>query len=251
MSIRYKLPFHLIERFGLRFYRDIIVLNEADQKLVRSVNHSAKIYLISNGIAIQEIDEASLGSGRHILFLGRIDVWKKGLDLLLAAYERAGLTLPLVVAGAGVPREERRLRALIAACHGNIQWVGHVAGQRKQELLMQSAFVVMPSRHETFGLVALEAMSRGKPVLHFDLPTLDWMEGDVAVPSFDITALAGTLRDLAGDEAARRRLGQTAYEAAKRHGHTDAANRYLRVVQQILGEPATGTEGVGDQHFGS
>ena len=39
----------------------------------------------------------------------------------------------------------------------------------------------MPSRSEAFGLAALEGMAYGRPVVHFDLPTLDWMSGDVAV----------------------------------------------------------------------
>jgi glycosyltransferase involved in cell wall biosynthesis/O-antigen/teichoic acid export membrane protein len=241
MSIRYRLPFHLIERFGLRFYKDVVVLNEADKKLVRSVNGSAGIELISNGIETRDIDENSFGAGDHILFLGRIDVWKKGIDLLLEAYERSGLALPLVLAGAGVPQEERRLRALLAARRGNVRWVGHVTGQRKHELLARSAFVVMPSRHETFGLVALEAMACGKPVLHFDLPTLDWMEGDVAVPSFDVDALGKKLREMAEDEALRRRLGRRAYEGAKCHSPEEVGNRYLRLVQQILDEPAAGS----------
>ena len=241
MSVRYRLPFHLIERFGLRFYKDVIVLNEADKKLVRSVNRSAGIELIANGIEMRDIDEDSFGVGDHILFIGRIDVWKKGIDLLLEAYERSGLTLPLVLAGAGVPQEERRLRALLASRRGNVRWVGHVTGQRKRDLLARSAFVTMPSRHETFGLAALEAMAFGKPVLHFNLPTLDWMEGDVAVPSFDLDALSKKLREMADDEMLRYRLGRRAYEAAKRHSLEEMGNRYLRLVQQILAESAAGS----------
>jgi glycosyltransferase involved in cell wall biosynthesis/O-antigen/teichoic acid export membrane protein len=241
MSIRYRLPFHLIERFGLRFYKDVVVLNEADKKLVRSVNRTAGIEIIPNGIETGDIDENSFGVGDHILFLGRIDVWQKGIDLLLEAYERSGLTLPLVLAGAGVPQEERRLRALLAARRGNVRWVGHVTGQRKRDLLARSAFVAMPSRHEAFGLVALEAMACGKPVLHFNLPTLTWMEGDVAVPSFDLDAMGAKLREMADDEVLRYRLGRRAYEAAKRHSPEEVGNRYLRLVQQILAESAVGS----------
>ena len=240
MSSRYHLPFFAVERLGLRFYRDVVVLNPADQQLVQRYSRSAQVRLIPNGIPMRNLDEALLGSGEHILFLGRIDVWKKGLDLLLDAYRKSGLSTPLLIAGAGVPREERKLSRLISAADGNVRWVGHVVGQAKQELIDRSAFVVVPSRHETFGLVALEAMSRGKPVVHFDLPTLGWMDGDIRVRPYDIGALAAQMRDLAADEAARRTLGRTAHATAQRYSSDATGDRYLDVVRELLGAPAAG-----------
>ena len=242
MTSRYHLPFFLVERFGLRFYHDVVVLNSADQALIRHYSPSAVVRLIPNGIQQRSLDEPLLGFGEHILFLGRIDVWKKGLDLLLEAYEKSGLTMPLLIAGVGVPREERKLARLLATTSGNARWVGHVTGPDKQELLDRSAFVMLPSRHETFGLVALEGMSCGKPVLHFDLPTLRWMDGDVRIPPFDLDALATQMRDLAGDETARRELGRTAHATAQRYGREETADRYLALVQELLDQPgAAGT----------
>jgi glycosyltransferase involved in cell wall biosynthesis len=148
--------------------------------------------------------------------------------------------MPLLIAGAGVPREERKLSRLISGVGGNVRWIGHVAGQAKQELLDRSAFVIVPSRHETFGLVALEAMSRGKPVVHFDLPTLGWMDGDVSVRPYDVGALATEIRDLAGDEAMRRKLGRTAYATAQRYSSDETGDRYLDVVRELLGAPTAG-----------
>jgi glycosyltransferase involved in cell wall biosynthesis len=237
MSSRYHLPFFAVERLGVRFYRDIVVLNPADQQLVQRYSRSAAVRLIPNGIPLTRLDEALVGSGEHILFLGRIDVWKKGLDLLLDAYERSGLSMPLLIAGAGVPSEERKLTRLISTTDGSVRWIGHVAGQAKQELLDRSAFVMVPSRHETFGLVALEAMSRGKPVVHFDLPTLRWMGGDIRVRPYDTAALASQMRELAGDEAARRELGRTAHSAAQRYSSDETADRYLALVQELLDVP--------------
>jgi len=240
MSSRYHLPFFVIERLGLRFYRDVVVLNPADQEMLHSYSPSAAVRLIPNGIPQRTLDEALLGCGEHILFLGRIDVWKKGLDLLLGAYEKSGLSMPLLIAGAGVPREERRLAGLISDMGASVRWVGHVTGQAKQELVDRCAFLVLPSRHETFGLVALEAMSRGKPVVHFDLPTLRWMDGDVRVPPYDVGAVAGQMRDLAGDQVARRELGRTAHAAAQRYSQDETADRYLALVQELLGASAAG-----------
>jgi glycosyltransferase involved in cell wall biosynthesis len=237
MSSRYHLPFFAVERLGLRFYRDIVVLNPADQQLVQRYSRSAAVRLIPNGIPPTRLDEALVGSGEHILFLGRIDVWKKGLDLLLGAYEKSGLSMPLLIAGAGVPSEERKLTRLISTTDGSVRWIGHVAGQAKQDLLDRSTFVMVPSRHETFGLVALEAMSRGKPVVHFDLPTLRWMGGDIRVRPYDAAALASRMRELAGDGATRRELGRAAHAAAQRYSSDETADRYLALVQELLDVP--------------
>jgi hypothetical protein len=87
-------------------------------------------------------------------------------------------------------------------------------------------------------LAALEGMSCGKPVVHFDLPSLEWIEGDVRVPPFDVDALANGIRYLASDEEARRELGRTAQAAAQRYGPDEMAGRYLALVRQLLDEPA-------------
>jgi len=240
MSRQYRLPFFLVERLGLRFYRDVVVLTPADSALVQRSSPTAKVHVIPNGIPVPRLDERLLGQGEHILFLGRIDVWHKGIDLMLAAYSKSGVSLPLLIGGSGTRREERKLEAMLATTGGDVRWVGHVTGQRKQDLLERSAFVMMPSRAETFGLVALEGMVCGKPVLHFGLPTLGWMDGDVRVPPYDVDALATEIRNLADDEAARYELGRAGYAAALRLGDMDKmADRYLEMVQELISVPST------------
>jgi glycosyltransferase involved in cell wall biosynthesis len=239
---RYRIPFFIVERFGLRFYRDIVVLNPADNTLVRRCNPSATVRTIPNGIDLPVIDEEQIGQGEYILFLGRVEEWVKGLDLLIAAYQQSGIDIPLVIAGSGTPRDERWLDNLIGKTRCDIRRLGRVAGQQKRDLLERSSFLVMPSRRETFGLSALEAMAFGKPVLHFDLPALRWMEGDVRVPSFDIELFVREMRRLAGDEEARRVLGRLGHSAAQRYSNDAAADRYLALVTELLGTASAGSE---------
>ncbi|MER5963624.1 glycosyltransferase [Streptomyces sp. NPDC002057] len=242
---RYHIPFFLVERLGLRCYRHLVVMNAADGAAVGRLSPRAEVQVISNGVEQHLLDETTLGAGRFILFLGRIDTWGKGLDLLLDAYERAAPPMDLVLAGSGTPAEERRLAALVASRapgpRPRIHWVGYAGEERKRRLLRDSAFLVMPSRHETFGLVALEGMTYGKPVLHFDLPALRWMRdgGDVAVPPFDTAAFGERMTALATDPALRRRLGRRAGHAARHYTWDEMTGRYLNLAHRLLDTPAS------------
>ncbi|MEZ0095308.1 glycosyltransferase involved in cell wall biosynthesis/O-antigen/teichoic acid export membrane protein [Streptacidiphilus sp. EB129] len=234
---KYRLPFFLIERLGFRLYRDLVVLNEADRTDLRRYSPRACVHVIPNGVETRPVDAERFGEGRHILYLGRIEMWQKGLDLLLAAYAQATPGLPLVLAGAGTRSEEQRLREILAQAGPDVRWLGHVSGEDKDALLRDSAFVVMPSRHETFGLVALEGMAHGKPVLHFDLSCLRWMEGggSVDVTPFDVDALASRIRWLADDDTARRKLGREAYLTSQRYSWETMTSRYLDLARTTLG----------------
>ncbi|MFI1659222.1 glycosyltransferase [Streptomyces sp. NPDC020472] len=241
---RYRVPSLLVERLGLRCYRHIVALNTADGSTIRRLSPKADVQVIPSGVDQHLLDESRLGSGQFILFLGRIDTWVKGLDLLLLAYDRARPPLDLLLAGCGTPAEERRLAALVAAHtpgpRPRIHWVGYAGEERKRQLLRDSAFLVMPSRHETFGLAALEGMSYGKPVLHFDLPALHWMRGngDVAVPPFDVAAFGARMTELATDAALRRRLGHRAGTAAKHYAWDEMTGRYLALAHRLVDSPA-------------
>ncbi|MFF9208772.1 MULTISPECIES: glycosyltransferase [unclassified Streptomyces] len=233
---KYHVPTFLVERLGLRLYRHLVVVNEADAADLRRSAPKAAVHLIENGVEVPDAAGIACGEGRYILYLGRLEMLTKGLDLLLAAYAKAGVDLPLYIAGHGTRAEERRVRALIEQTPGDVRWLGYVTGEDKRRLLAGSAFMVMPSRYEAFGLVALESMTYGKPVLHFALPWLRWMsgKGDVAVPPFDVDRLAEEIRRLATDPDLRRTLGRTARLAAERYTWEAMTARYLAVVREVL-----------------
>ena len=233
---RYHLPFFLIEQLGLRSYRDIVVLNPADAEQLKRLSPAASVRVIPNGTVIPELGQQPFGGGEHILYLGRIDIWHKGLDVLIAAYQRSGVKLPLLIAGKGTRADEGKLSALVEAAGDGVRWIGRVAGKTKQDLLSRCAFLVMPSRTEAFGIAALEAMAWGKPVVHFSLPTLDWIGGNVAVDTYDTGALAEAIRGLAADADLRAKLGSKAREVAELLSVDRTAERYLDLARELLAE---------------
>ncbi len=241
MTRRHKIPLGFYERQGLARYRRFIVMNEADRDLVTRGRHDVSCAVIPNGVDLPD-EPPPPGEGRHILFLGRIDVEQKGLDFLLAAIAKGQPGLPVMLAGAGCPAEESKLVRLLRQARGPVARVGHVSGPAKEALLRDCAFLVLPSRYETFGLSALEAMAWGKPVVHFDLPRLQWMgnEAAIGVPAFDVGSLAVAIRELATDDVRRMSMGRAARKTAERYSWAEIGERYLDIVDGSLQEKPSG-----------
>lgn len=197
MKRKYHLPFDRIERWGLKKYDRFIVLTPASRDLVQRMHPDARIDIIPNGIERSLYGDTA--EKKHILCLGRIEVEQKGLDILVRAYERIAdeVGCPLIIAGSGSSKEEAKLREIIAhsTASRNIVMVGKVDGLEKIRLLREAYCLAVPSRFETFSLVALEALSVGTPVITFNLPELQWIPDQVVVriESFDEVALARAL----------------------------------------------------------
>ena len=181
MQRKYYLPFHVLERLTLKSYQTLVATTEAIKSQLTHLNHVAKIIVIKNGIEL--VSPKLKKSSHHILYLGRLEINQKGLDLLLSAYRllQTHLKLPLILAGSGTKFEELKLHHLIQKNHlsSSVKLVGKVAGSAKSSLLLNAAVIVVPSRFETFSLVALEAMSFGVPLVTFDLAGLSWIPRDL------------------------------------------------------------------------
>jgi phosphatidyl-myo-inositol alpha-mannosyltransferase len=236
MARKYRLPFTIVERWGLGLYQHFIVLNETDRAAVRRWSRHATCELIPNGAARHSVQDGAFGSGDYILFLGRIDVRQKGLDLLLTAIRENPPPLPLIIAGSGTKREERNLRELVQPVRQHVRLAGRVCGAAKEHLLRNCAFVVVPSRFETFSLSALEAMTYGKPVICFNLPQLEWIAADCAVrvPAFDGHAFSAAMHMLSTQPECRSALGRRGYALSGDYDWDVIGERYRGLVAAML-----------------
>ncbi|RKT54485.1 glycosyltransferase [Saccharothrix australiensis] len=239
---QYHLPFHLVERFGVRRHRRLVAVSRGVADRLTALNPRAHVEVIGNGVDPRAF-AATPSDGADVVYIGRLEFMQKGLDLLLGAWSSAcaHVTGTLVVAGTGPGG--RRLRDLAddLGIADRVRFAGWVTGQAKYDLLARARLVAVPSRFETFGIVAVEALATGTPVLAFDIPCLREVvpahSGELVTP-FDVPAYAEALIRLhrtpkTGDRVRRARSFAAAYDwdaLARRQ-----ADFYRRAVRERPG----------------
>jgi glycosyltransferase involved in cell wall biosynthesis len=129
----------------------------------------AKGRAIYNGIDPDRFqDKVPYSHGRpYILGFGRL-TRKKGFDLLLEAFARLGAQcrgVDLILAGEGEERGALIAQAQHLGVERTVRFFGRATSGEVVRLLNGSLFLVVPSRMEPFGIVALEGLAAGKPVL--------------------------------------------------------------------------------------
>ena len=149
------------------------------------------------------------GEAPRLLCVGRL-IPIKGHDVLLRAVARARRVvreLTLDIAGSGPLEAELRSQAAELGLDGAVRFLGQVSSVPYTE----SAVVVVPSLGEGFGMVALEAMERGRPVLASDVGGLPEIVADgetgLVVPAGDADALAWAIAELAANLPRSAALG--------------------------------------------
>ncbi len=176
-----------------------------------------------------------------VIWHGRIDIKRKGLDILLDSWARLrrarpGMPLRLMLIGDGGDAPALR-QALTAQGDTSITWLDRYILDRAlmRRHLGAADIAVLASRHEGFPVAPLEAMACGLPLVGADAPGVPEIlesgeaAGGILVPRGDAAALAAALGRLIDDTALRQRLA----EAARAH----VAARYsFAAIGRALGE---------------
>jgi rhamnosyl/mannosyltransferase len=183
-------------------------------------------------------------AGPRLLFVGRL-VYYKGLHVLLdAAREWPGT---IVIAGDGPLEPSLRAQAAALGLGDQVRFVGRVADEDLPAYYQACDAFVLPSiaRTEAFGVVQVEAMAAGLPVVSTRLPTgVPWVNQDgvsgIVVAPDDAAALGAALARLGRDEELRARLGAGARRRADALFSRDRMVRIFRdVVEAVVRAPET------------
>lgn len=238
-------PFYALTLYGMeslrpRLYDNFIFISPETVKNF-SLGEGKKITVISNGVSSELLD-MPFCEGKYILYLGRIDTYGKGLDLLLRAYQEFHKSFPdigLVIAGDGRERElfEAELMRLPVHVRKNIQLQGWVSGEQKRKTVKDSMYAVFPSRHEVQPIAVLEAMAYSKAVIVSDIPEFDFVTECGAGISFktgDALSLAHSMRDLTFSNE-REVMGQRGRDRVKSQTWDKIALTFESFLLQVLG----------------
>ena len=174
-----------------------------------------KIEVIYGGVTISEDEKVFEPAGRVVTFVGSL-VPQKGVDTLIESFKEVDIKdTDLVIVGDGP--ERKRLEAL-AADANDIQFLGRREGLKN--ILTKSDVLVLPSREEGFGLVLLEAMALGVPVVATNVGGIpEILEDNVSgilVEKNNPEQLAGAIVKVLEDEEIRKTIIENGREKAKR-----------------------------------
>ncbi len=140
-----------------------VAISWAQRALVTELNVVGTVY---NGVDCSLFPVVEPTSD-YLLYMGRIDQ-RKGPDVAIQVARMLGMRLILAGPAYAWDMEDYFTNCIKPHLHGNIEYIGEARGQQKIDLLAHARCVLVPSRRpEPFGLVAVEAMACGTPVIAY------------------------------------------------------------------------------------
>ena len=216
-----------------------VVVSKDALQLVQS--HLGGDYeVLFNGVEVEQIQRTPafvtpLGDPPSIFFCGRHEE-RKGLSVLIDAFERLDIAATLWIASTGPDTE--RLMATTAA-DARIRWLGRITDQEKYARLRGADVFCAPSLGgESFGVVLIEAMAAGTTVVASGLDgyrNVATHEGDalLAAPG-DVDALTAALRRALVDRALVERLRAAGTRRAQDFAMSKLADRYVEIYHDLV-----------------
>ena len=177
---------------------------------------SARVVRITNSLPRLR-GEPARERQKMVIAAGRL-TWQKGFDLLIDAFVPVAAKHPdwtLRIYGDGVRRAKLKRRIIRQGVYNNVFLMG--ATQRLGEMMSRASVFALSSRYEGFGMVIVEAMSKGLPAVSTDCPRgpseiIDDGRDGILVPNEDVEGLTRGLLELIEDDERRARFGEAARE---------------------------------------
>ncbi len=231
------------EKQAFRQSKIIITVSEkVAQELVNIGVPRSQIRVIVNGVDLQEFapgvsSRTVLGLPENVtlaLFAGDIRISRKNLDTVLHALVKVPELHLAVVGGTQDSPYPAMAKAL------NISERVHFLGYRHDmpQIHRTSDLFVFPSRYEPFGLVVIEAMASGLPVITSTTTgAADLLNSDCGIVldnCNDVEALGDALGLLNSDRSLRQKMGQVARTIAEQHSWSTMAQTYLDIFEELI-----------------
>jgi glycosyltransferase involved in cell wall biosynthesis len=247
-----KIYFQLIEKANLNYSQALHLTSESEQQDFYLLGLDTESFVLPLGISPAKPIPYARERLRQkfkipenevvILFLSRLHP-KKGLDYLIPALNKLSqYRFTFIIAGNGTPEYEEEIKSLILSNHiyNNTYLVGFVQEEFKDILIQGSDLFVLTSHSENFGIVILEALAAGLPLLLTPGVALSSIvkEHQVGyITKLDVSAIASTLEKFLSNPEAIKEMSQRARELVSdkyswEHISTKLQKIYADIIQQ-------------------
>jgi len=180
-----------------------------------------------------------------ILFVGTVQP-RKNIPCLVDSFAKISHQIPHNLVIAGAPGEDSQIVDDLIAQHGltdRVIKLGYISDEQRSALYQHAEVFVYPSKYEGFGLVILEAMSYGVPVITSNNSSLPEAAGDAAilVEANSVTQLAEAIKQVCLDSKLREKLIIRGLNQATRFTWKDCATSMLALYKDTAGKTASET----------
>jgi len=197
--------------------------------------------VVGNGIDLKHFEDNKkyIHNKRYILSIGNFG-YKKGFDVLIKAFNIVSSKYPgvdLLMAGDGLERAKCERLVLEVKLNKSVNFLGKVGRTRIPLLLNGCELFILPSRREPFGIVLLEAMAAGKPIVATRAGGVPEVvkegENAILVEPESSDALAQGIMKLLQDSDLRKRFGEKGKEIVKNFTWDKVIERYIKIYDVI------------------
>jgi glycosyltransferase involved in cell wall biosynthesis len=226
--------------FPLRHCTKVLAITQREKRnlKLRGVDDE-KIVVIPNGVTLPPRNAPLRDLGTTIFCLSRLDLYTKGQDVVIRAMPKVLARIPdaqLVIAGTG--KDLLRLKRLTAQLQveKNVTFIGEISEVTKALYLKNSTVFCQPSRVEAFGVVFLEAMAYGLPVITSRIGGIPEVMGDagILVPPNDPIAVSHALLRVLTNHAFAGKLQTQSLERVKGFDWNAITRRYEKLYDALI-----------------
>ena len=237
---------NICEKFFYRWWKNRIVysLTKLDKLVVLTPDAASEWPEVKNIMMIPDplpikVDRCSTTSYKRVITIGRYS-YEKGYDLLLKVWsivEKKFSDWQLDIFAMGDPTPYVKMMDDLSIdkkrCHLNSSVVD------VEDEYMKSSILVQPSRTEGFGLVIVEAMSCGLPVVSFDCENgprsvITNGEDGFLIPPFDVEMFANSLMRLMSDDDLRKSMGEKGKQNSQRYDIDIVGQQWKRLFDELM-----------------
>jgi glycosyltransferase involved in cell wall biosynthesis len=230
---------YLIHRLSFKTFNYYIPNSPAMEKIIlRHKRKKAIVKYLPRGVNVKEFNPNGTES-KYILYIGRIDIYEKGIDVMLEAFS----TIPdkeikLIIAGSGTEEHKQKLKEMMNRLElkERVQTVGKKVGEDKKALLSNCLFVCIPTRYGVWGSVPAEAGASRKAVLATTVlcdSVIKDKTGIIVEPGNALELSQGMIK-LINDKKLRNDLGKEGREYAESLDWDKVIENYDDFLKKVI-----------------